>query len=156
MNDIGKGIAFFVVFLVVLSLGVVVMQQVFSTAQSMDTTYPTASESVLANSGSTQTLAEITAPLNSATVNNQTWLDFDGVNDYVNLSRNLDTYTEFACIVDDQDGDPTCVIPEERNECAYGKEYEKKEDCPYWVEKERFSLKISVDVWEWLEKQADK
>jgi len=70
-------------------------------------------------------------------------------------SENSDTYKEFVCIVDNEYGDPTCVIDEnDRNGCSFGDKYKKKEDCPHWVERERYSPKLGIDVWEWLEKQA--
>ena len=70
-------------------------------------------------------------------------------------SENSDTYKEFACIVDNEHGDPTCVIDlNDRDDCSFGRKYKKKEECPYWIEKERYSPKLGIDVWDWLEKQA--
>jgi len=70
-------------------------------------------------------------------------------------SENPNTYKEFVCIVDEEYGDPSCVIDLNcTDDCGYGHKYNKKEDCPHWVEKIRPRPRKDIDVWEWLEKQA--
>lgn len=56
---------------------------------SIDDTIPfgssTGSESILSNNGTVNTLSSLPTEFNNATVLNSTWIDFDGVNDYLDV-----------------------------------------------------------------------
>ncbi len=81
------GILFFIVFLVVFFFGVVVLQEVFDNAQTLDTTDILTSELILSNTLTSNVLIATPSIWNSATVHNQTWLDFDGVDDVLVNNR---------------------------------------------------------------------
>lgn len=52
--------------------------------------YPSTSDTILADSGIATTLTQTPSTWSSATVKNQTWLEFDGVNDMVNVSSDYE------------------------------------------------------------------
>lgn len=84
------------IFLVVLTVGVVTIKEVAKNAEALDLESISSSESfVLVNS---QSLAQSSLDSFSATGKNQTWLDFDGVNDEVDLgfSNGIDRSKNFS------------------------------------------------------------
>ncbi len=75
---------FFIIAMIVISFGIVVFENVFNNAQAMDTTTQSLNETILANSGTANTLSQTPTSL-TATTYNQTWLDFDGINNPDNI-----------------------------------------------------------------------
>lgn len=79
-------IGIFMAFVVVVAFGVVVMREVGSTAQGMDVTADSTSDTILAANGTTSTLTQTPTTFTSATAKNRTWLEFDGTNDVLTVS----------------------------------------------------------------------
>lgn len=80
-------IAFIVIFIVLLSLGVVVITQTSNDIESIDLATGSSSETLLTDNGTTTTLTvpnSGTITSLTATAKNNSWLSFDGVNDMVN------------------------------------------------------------------------
>ena len=76
-------IGFFILSIVVITMGVIVLQNVYSTATVLDTTIENTSQDILIESGKSASLTLFPQTWNSATAKNRTWLQFDGANDYV-------------------------------------------------------------------------
>lgn len=69
--------------------------------------------------------------------------------------ENPATYKEMCCVVDDSNGELSCVWDENKpGDCTVASKGTKKSQCKYWVAKERYNNYFDVDVWGWLEKQA--
>ncbi|KKM80406.1 hypothetical protein LCGC14_1340200, partial [marine sediment metagenome] len=82
-----KPIALWIIFMVIFFFGVAVLQNVFDNAASLELSTLNNSENILADNGTGTILAQTPSSL-AATSKNRTWLNFDGINDWVNLSNN--------------------------------------------------------------------
>ncbi len=83
-----KPLAFFVIFLVMFFFGVVVLENVFDTAVSIERTGFNTTQSILAENDSAQTLSPTGSRITSLFANrkNQTWLSFNGTGNQINIS----------------------------------------------------------------------
>ena len=80
-------IAFMVIFVVILTVGVVTIKETARNAEALDLEILNSSSSILADKNSNQTLLGPITAL-TATSNNQSWLEFDGINDVVDGDNN--------------------------------------------------------------------
>jgi len=80
-------------FIVIFFVGMVVFQQVFSTAQGLDTNLAAVNttDTILANNATVTSLSFTPRTLTNVTAKNRTWLDFDGIDDRVTIHNNFGT-----------------------------------------------------------------
>jgi len=86
---ISNPILFLIVFIIIFFFGVIILEETFNNAVSMDSSSINTSESILTDNGTTTTLSY--SPFSgttSAITLNRTWLDFNGVNNFLNISDN--------------------------------------------------------------------
>lgn len=95
MDEVNKAIGFFIIVVIVVTFGVIVIQQTASVAVLVESNFTERTEGILSNFNVANTLAFIPFSGQVATVKNQTWLEFDGVNDSINhtISFNSQGYT---------------------------------------------------------------
>tara|TARA_R100001530_G_scaffold24998_1_gene20222 strand:+ start:3307 stop:4122 length:816 start_codon:yes stop_codon:yes gene_type:complete len=84
-----KPIALFMIVFIIIILGIVVIQQSASNAELIDRGSDSSSGNILADNGTATTLSPVGVGItsNTATANNNSWLEFDGVNDFINTSQ---------------------------------------------------------------------
>ena len=80
-----KPIALFMTVFIIIILGIVVIQQSASNAELIDRGSDSSSGNILADNGTATTLSPVGVGItsNTATANNDSWLEFDGVNDKI-------------------------------------------------------------------------
>lgn len=94
VSELGnKPIMFFISFIVIFFFGVVVIESTFDVAVELDRTNNSNSQNILINNGSSQVLEGTITSL-TATRHNQSWLEFDGVNDYVQVNNQTKIITD--------------------------------------------------------------
>lgn len=81
-----KPVYMFLTAFIVIIFGIIVIQQSASNAELIDLGTDNSSEHILANNGTANTLAQTPTSL-TATRKNQTWLEFDGVDDLVDTNN---------------------------------------------------------------------
>ena len=65
------------------------------------------------------------------------------------------TYEEMCCIIDDSNGEPSCVWDENKQgDCIVSNKGIKKSECEYWINKIRYNEYYDLDVWNWLKGKA--
>ena len=92
-----KPVYLFLTAFIVIIFGIIVIQQSASNAELIDLGTVSTTESILAENGTATSLSYTPSVFTSATHLNQTWLEFDGVDDYVQFSTSLDRiYSNFS------------------------------------------------------------
>ncbi len=88
-EKIGTPIKFLIVAIIIISFGLVIFVNVFEVSQTMDTTAFSDSQNILSDNGTSTTLDPVGAGVTSSSFTrlNQTWLDFDGEDDYVEIDN---------------------------------------------------------------------
>ena len=102
LESIGKNpILFFTFFLVIFFFGVVVLQSTFDNAQLIDLNFLNDSDTILADNNITQTLSQTPISTVVTTAYNATWLEFDGVDDDVDVGNpdSINTTSNFSVSV---------------------------------------------------------
>ncbi len=80
----GNIIAFWIMFIFLFSFGVVILESVFDNARDLELEDANGSRDILADNGSIQTLEGTIQSLTGIT-SNSSWLEFDGINDLVQI-----------------------------------------------------------------------
>ena len=87
--------------------------------------------------------------------------DLDNLDNWISVDKlkekyrkeNPQTYKEYACIVDKPYGQPDCVWDlSEQETCSQAIKGIKRNECKYWILKERTAEYTDEQLWEWLAK----
>ena len=81
-----KPLVIFIVFIVIFFFGMVVIESTFNNANAIDTNNGTDTQNLLGDNASTLTLLGNEIISLNTTANNDSWMEFDGVNDRVDIS----------------------------------------------------------------------
>ena len=82
ISALSTSILSIVMAVIILVVGIVIIQGINDTIPNDEIS---TTDTFLSNSGTVNTLAQTPSTFTSATVKNQTWLEFDGVDDAINI-----------------------------------------------------------------------